>query len=148
MGRSLLGAQETALTFAVSRSLGVTSRVRIQVLAFAVALSIGVCSLLKLQIESTPRVTLGSNIADLRKSCGEPAVKLRQVELSKSAASGFVYQEQSVSGKLSGKNLKASQLPKIPHEAWYYPYGVLGTTCALVYVSREGEVLRIFFGGT
>lgn len=125
-----------------------TSRLRMQVLSVAVALAVGLCFLVNFQIKSAPRIALGSSVAELRKSCGEPAVILRQADLSRSAASGFIYQELSVAGKLSGQDLKASQLPQISHEAWYYPFGVLGTTCALVYVSHEDEVLRVFLGGT
>jgi hypothetical protein len=102
-----------------------------------------------IQVATIPRISVDMSTDTVRRDYGEPAERVKQMTLSISPAGGFVYTEMQRPGATAvQQEIPASKLPPIPHEAWYYPYGILGTTCVLVYVSSEGKVLRVFHGGT
>lgn len=96
-----------------------------------------------LQIRARPVIPVGMPASDLERSFGQPAQVLTSETFPCSAAGGFVYSEAG-----STRVIRARELPPLECEAWYYPYGPLGTTCLLVYLGADRKVVRVYEGGT
>ncbi len=116
---------------------------RFRVLGIAFSLVLVFTAVLIQQIVSKPKVQLGISSNDLQRQLGKPRKILTSDSLPRSAAGGMAYQDG-----VSGAPYRSQELPRIVGQAWYYPYGCLGTTCVLVYLGKDGRVERVFYGGT